>query len=198
MNKFLITCAVIILLVFLQFAVKDNENKIPDYHFEDTYKEINFKNVKDKKTAKIFSGALISLYYSDYSNEKLKEQDLLPEYMKAAEIDLDDDGVNEIIGTVNLLFNEPEILGFGGSTFFGTPRESDLYILQKQNEKYVDIADGCILFGSHKIEILEDKINNYQKIKYYSLGKGFPRCDAPIIPRVAGYENGEFCYRYDL
>ena len=337
-KKFLIFIFIIITVltfVLYQPGFKNSINKIPDYNFENVYKKINLKNAKDKNTVKIFCESLIFEYYYDCSKDELEEKHIKPEYMNAVEVDLDDDNVNEIIGSFNLLFDEPkssesfyvlkkikgkykciysfsfsiekpisilksktnnmhdigfigaefwhykpiivkfdgknyemdsrilyktkneggkvlenvqfntekdkkaqdiffefildkyeeyakdfpevfqknrmmahyfdlnedgepEILGFGDSTFFGTMRELDLYILQKQNGKYVDIAEGCIFFIPEKVEILEDKINNYHRIKYYRLGGGYPRSNAPIIPNVAGYENGRFCYHYEL
>ena len=78
---------------------------------------------------------------------------IMPEMVTAYRVDLNDDGTDEIIGACY-------------STFYWGTAGFSMFILQLQNDEYVDIA-GLINFETQiPVYILKTKTNNFKDIKF--------------------------------
>lgn len=142
----------LILILFLTniiqpiaFAQEKNEN----------YKAIiDFFKPNQLKAKKILKNYILNEYKKDPELIKLANIKTYP--VLAVEFDLNNDGINEIIGTHQ-------------STFFSCSQGSLLYILQKdKNNNYTNIIKSAIYFEPiNKTYILKNKNNNYNEIKMY-------------------------------
>lgn len=81
----------------------------------------------------------------------------------AFEYDLNDDGINEVIGL------PPPI-----SLYMG-PRGGSFFILQKQGEEYASIKSNMIYTYEDKIVILKEKTNGYHHMQFRRSGYPEPK-----------------------
>ena len=69
----------------------------------------------------------------------------------AIEVDLNDDGIKEIIGNCN-------------SPYFTNRTGTQIFILEEKNKKYYSILENFNYIGNSEIYILPNKTNNYKDI----------------------------------
>lgn len=92
---------------------------------------------------------------TDKTDEELKELSptLVPEAVTAYYVDLNDDGVDEVVGFIYSAY-EFCVQGFR------------LFVLQKQGDEYADIAGFSMFEPQYSVYILNHKTNGYKDIKF--------------------------------
>ena len=123
-------------------------------------KIIDFNMNNDKVASNILTDYLLEMEKDNevVTKELIKYSD---EACKAHFVDLNDDGVDEIIGAMFL------------SAYSGTAGVS-IFILQKQDGNYREIFVPVSLQPDYKIYILSDKTNNYKDFVVYIRFDGEP------------------------
>ena len=164
MKKFLILVMAIIL--FGQTALASG-----------TYCKLDFSGGESDKQA----GKILYEYVLKELNKTPEEAKdfarIEPETVKAFEVDLNDDGENEIVGVVY-------------STFYLGTAGYSLFILQKQQSWYKDISI-LVFEPQKKVYILKNKTNGYHDIK---LSGSNHNC----VQYVAKYKDGMYQWAYKL
>ena len=139
------------------------------------YKEIDFSSDK-KPTKEIFQNLILkneNLTLEEYKKELLKFPSSC--YIRADEVDLNNDGKKEIIGYNSCFCN---VLGCRG------------FVLQNQNNEWKNIASFYFAPCS-KILILEDKTKNYKNIAVTAKDRSYFKIDStPNKVYFLKYENG--------
>lgn len=155
-----------------EFICETTEN-ISSYK---VYKTIDFKQ-ENKKAKNIFYKYLLK--ENDITKKQYKNMCNNSSYcyIKADEIDLNNDGINEIIGYESGFCG---VLGCGG------------YILQKQQNKWKNIL--YFNFSPfYNIDILENKNENYYDIRPTSIDVNYtPWSDAPYQPYIIRYKDNGY------
>ena len=153
MKKLLIL--LITLLTPFEFAYGE---VVRNYGHPTVYKTIYFK-AGEKDANKI----LYEYIKNVSTKESLAQWEFTDECVCAYKIDLDDDGVNEIIGYAFPL------------SFWGALDGTDLFILKKDKTKYINIS--YIQFSPYKnLYMMSSKENGYHDLKFNF-----------INPQAAGY-----------
>ena len=117
------------------------------------HKEINFEKDSEPNAGKILYE--YCLKRENMNSEQIKEiANIYPESAKAVEVDLNDDGQNEIVGIVY-------------STYYLGTSGYSLFILQKQNNEYKNISFENNFEPLKNLFVLKHKTNNYRDIKLY-------------------------------
>lgn len=113
-----------------------------------TYKTLDFKN-ENKEAENIFLQYFLKEHNLSLKQYKEMSKDCTYCYIKADEIDLNNDGINEVIGYNNMMCGAVECVAS---------------VLEEQNNEWVEISSFSIIRGSN-IDILEDKNENYHSIR---------------------------------
>lgn len=95
----------------------------------------------------------------------------------AFEFDLNDDGVNEVIGL-------PPATGF-----YAAPWGAEFFILKKQGTEYVEIENRIIYTYEDKLVIFKEKTNGYHHMQFRVTGYPEPK-------HLIKYDKGEKCFRF--
>ena len=117
-------------------------------------------DIEDLDAKKILYGYILK-YLKVNSKEAYSKYNISENFSYAFFIDLDDDGSNEIIG---IMF-APCFSGTAGSQMF---------ILQKQNNQYVDINSAISLQPDYRIYVLPNKTNKLKDIVVFGEQSGKP------------------------
>lgn len=126
---------------------------------------LDFTNIKENKSA----NEILLKYILDGNKEKYER---FREFINAVEFDLNEDNENEIIGYVNHI----SYLGTAGYSFF---------ILQKQNDRYIDIAS--MNFEPYMpVYILKTKTNRYRDILIHN------GIEYKFIPSILKYKDDKY------
>lgn len=116
------------------------------WNFMPEYKCNLFQNFEQEASRILYKYILSG---EDMSTEMIELARITPETVRAFEYDLNDDGVNEIIGTCYSTY------------YFGVITGYHLFILQLQNNKrYKDISNVDFLPSTDNINILKNIKNN--------------------------------------
>lgn len=137
-----------------------------------TYKKIDFTNVASETNASKILYEYVLKKQNMTPAELAEFARITPESVVALEVDLNDDGTNEIIGFIY-------------STFYWGTAGYNLFILHKQPNGYNDIS--FVNFEPQEdFYIFNTKTNGYRDIKFYgSFGFNFR-------PFIAKYINGYY------
>lgn len=141
------------------------------------YKKLNFNDDKsDPHASKILYEYVLKS--QNMSPVEIKDlEGIKPKSAKAFEVDLNEDGIKEIIGLVYSTF-------YWGSTGYS------LFILQKQSNGYKDIS--ALVFEPQEIvEIRSRKTNGYHDIKLTG-------SNGNNVQYVAKYKDGMYQWAYKL
>lgn len=142
-----------------------------------TYKKLNFRDDKSDPHA---SKILYEYVLKSQNMSPVEIKDLVgikPKSAKAFEVDLNEDGIKEIIGLVY-------------STFYWGSAGYSLFILQKQPNGYKDIS--TLVFEPQEIvEIRSKKTNGYHDIKLTG-------SNGNNVQYVAMYKDGMYQWAYKL
>lgn len=140
-----------------------------------TYKKLNFNDDKPNPQA---SKILYEYVLKSQNMSPAKIKDLAgiePKSAKAFEVDLNEDGIKEIIGLVY-------------STFYWGTAGYSLFILQKQPNGYKDIS--TLVFEPQEIvDIRSEKTNGYHDIKLTG-------SNGDNVQYVAKYKDGMYQWAY--
>lgn len=140
-----------------------------------TYKKLNFNDDKPNPQA---SKILYEYVLKSQNMSPAEIKDLAgiePKSAKAFEVDLNEDGINEIIGLVY-------------STFYWGTAGYSLFILQKQPNGYKDIS--TLVFEPQEIvDIRSEKTNGYHDIKLTG-------SNGDNVQYVAKYKDGMYQWAY--
>ena len=140
-----------------------------------TYKKLNFNDDKPNPQA---SKILYEYVLKSQNMSPAKIKDLAgiePKSAKAFEVDLNEDGINEIIGLVY-------------STFYWGTAGYSLFILQKQPNGYKDIS--TLVFEPQEIvDIRSEKTNGNHDIKLTG-------SNGDNVQYVAKYKDGMYQWAY--
>ena len=147
MKKFIGLIIIIILLLAL-FVVVICIQRIAS----SSIMTLDFQKQEDKTASLILYDYILK--YLKMSPEQAEDfARITPEMVTAYRVDLNDDGTDEIIGACY-------------STFYWGTAGFSMFILQLQNDEYVDIA-GLINFETQiPVYILKTKTNNFKDIKF--------------------------------
>lgn len=140
-----------------------------------TYKKLNFNDDKsDPHASKILYEYVLKS--QNMSPAEIKDlAGIEPKSAKAFEVDLNEDGINEIIGLVY-------------STFYWGTAGYSLFILQKQPNGYKDIS--TLVFEPQDIvDIRSEKTNGYHDIKLTG-------SNGDNAQYVAKYKDGMYQWAY--
>ncbi len=140
-----------------------------------TYKKLNFNDDKPNPQA---SKILYEYVLKSQNMSPAEIKDLAgiePKSARAFEVDLNEDGINEIIGLVY-------------STFYWGTAGYSLFILQKQPNGYKDIS--TLVFEPQEIvDIRSEKTNGYHDIKLTG-------SNGDNVQYVAKYKDGMYQWAY--
>lgn len=140
-----------------------------------TYKKLNFNSGKpDPHASKILYEYVLKS--QNMSPAEIKDlAGIEPKSARAFEVDLNEDGINEIIGLVY-------------STFYWGTAGYSLFILQKQPNGYKDIS--TLVFEPQEIvDIRSEKTNGYHDIKLTG-------SNGDNVQYVAKYKDGMYQWAY--
>lgn len=140
-----------------------------------TYKKLNFNDGKlNPQASKILYEYVLKS--QNMSSAEIKDlAGIEPKTAKAFEVDLNEDGINEIIGLVY-------------STFYWGTAGYSLFILQKQPNGYKDIS--TLVFEPQEIvDIRSEKTNGYHDIKLTG-------SNGDNAQYVAKYKDGMYQWAY--
>lgn len=135
----------VLLLISLLIAVNCAMAKVQEF---DIYKD------RDPKASKILFDTVIR--EKELSQERIAEYELSPGFTYAFFVDLNEDGIKEIIGFID------------NGYFYGRPGV-DLFILHKENGQYKNIAEWVYVDVKYTIKILENKTNGWHDIEVYQM-----------------------------
>jgi len=125
------------------------------------YKVLDFAEKSDLNANKIVFDYIIQETGSTPAQLRALSPRLVQDAVSAFEIDLNDDGINEVIGFINSAYSL-SVQGF------------NIYILQKSGDKYYDISGSLVFEPSFPLYILDKKTNGFQDIKFTgSVGLNF-------------------------
>ena len=131
------------------FILKKHNDNMP-YKYPDGKTEFDFNKQNQPKASRILYKYILESENLT-AKEAKKSKDITPNQVRAFELDLNDDGVNEIIGFCSK------------SQYWGTAGYS-LFILKKQNEKYQNISHLLSFEPQLKIYILPSKTADYKDL----------------------------------
>ena len=144
--------SIIFMICGRAFIVKNHNDNMP-YKYPDGKTEFDFNKQNQPKASRILYKYILESENLT-AKEAKKSNDITPNQVRAFEFDLNDDGVNEIIGTVNTVY------------YCGAIR-NPIFILQNQNGKYENIIKYHICYNSPKVHINKDKTNGYNDITLF-------------------------------
>ena len=164
----------ILLLISLLIVVNYAVAKVQEF---DPYKD------RDPKASKILFDVI--LRDEEWTKEEAaKNFNVNLDKSSAFFVDLNDDGVNEIIGVI-------------WSSFFYCKQGWQIFILHKENGQYKNIAEILHFEPQDKIRILDNKTSGFRNILTYSIDlRHIPWSDAPYTPTIFKYENGKYVYEF--
>ncbi len=140
----------LILLVFIGvYRIKNNYDNMP-YKYPDGKLEYDFSRQSQPRASKILY-EYISEDLKKYSTEAKKSANIKLKDIVAFEVDLNDDGVNEIVG-------------YDNSSFYCGTLKKTIFILKIENAKYKNIIKYDKCFTPSKIYIETNKTNEYKNI----------------------------------
>jgi len=172
----------------IMFRIQNNEQHEFLFKYDSKYKIYNFTNTElnsekrftQKRPIKFPRGTelykisdkedydarkilydYILKYLDINAKEALSQYNISENSSYAFSIDLDDDGIKEIVG---IMF---------ASCFSGTAG-NQMFILQKQNNQYVDINSSISLQPDYRIYVLPNKTNKLKDIVVFGEQEGLP------------------------
>ena len=164
----------ILLLMSLLIVVNCAVAKVQEF---DPYKD------RDPKASKILFDVI--LRDEEWTKEEAaKNFNVNLDKSSAFFVDLNDDGVNEIIGV-------------NWSSFFFCKQGLQIFILHKEKGEYKNISDGMHFEPQRKIKVLDEKTFGFRDILTYCIDlRHIPWSDAPYNPSVFKYYKGKYVYEY--
>lgn len=129
-------------------------------------KTYDILNYSEPKASKIMEDFVYKDLEKNIDDEKElnRLQNLIKEFpVNAFEYDLNDDGINEVIGL------PPRIIYYFG------PLGGEIIILQKKNNEYKKIENHLIYTFEDKIVILKEKTNGYHHMQFRRKGQSEPK-----------------------
>ena len=152
MKKLFCIFGILSFILIGAFFIKKHHDNMP-YKYPDGKLEYDFSRQSQPRASKILY-EYISEDLKKYSTEAKKSANIKLKDIVAFEVDLNDDGVNEIVGFCS------------SSAFWGTAGYQ-LFILQKQNKEYKDLSYILNFEPQLKFYVLPDKTNEYKDIILY-------------------------------
>lgn len=143
----------------------------------ETVNILKYSEPKASQIMKDFAYKDIERNVSD-QGEVNRLHELMKDYTaNAFEFDLNDDGVNEVIGL-------PPPLGY-----YFAPWGAEFFILKKQGDEYVEIDNEMIYTYEDKLVILKEKTNGYHHMQFRRTGSSEPK-------HLIKFDKKRNCFRF--
>lgn len=198
---FYITCSIIV-IISLFFIVKYYQFPLSETWYSSNYigvkarknydgkytgartiiKTVDILESSEVEASKIMMDFAVKKVYTSLSDKQVQKDVLdslarFSDSVRAFEFDLDDDGINEVIGLPP------------ASSFFMAPWGGAFFILKKQGNEYVQIEDRMIYTYQDKIVIFKEKTNGYHHMQFRSTGYPEPK-------HLIKFDKGGKCFRF--